>query len=289
MQQCFLHWEPLRRIICFPDPSTPSRLARIGKIHQSERGSSAQPMFEQTVPADQPALMRLSAFHRQRDKMPPTTAEVLSTRHSRLGESLMQDLMRFQREGRSTELLEVLAACVRHGRNLLINTQLDNTVLSFTVYPNDGQVRCELPMAQLFELPLDNMRVLDFEPPLLRPAGDPRVVGAHSTLAPLAPLLWELALRGSREELLPEIAGTAAYRISPGGDLRALDLSGSMAAAVLKLQRQTSSLREIASWPGFDRERAMRMLNGLYLMAALMISRSHPAATNDNWLSAQQA
>ena len=42
-------------------------------------------------------------------------------------------------------------------------------------------------------------------------------------------------------------------------------------------------LREIATWPGFDRERAMRMLNGLYLHAALMVSRTHPAAINDDW------
>ena len=29
---------------------------------------------------------------------------------------------------------------------------------------------------------------------------------------------------------------------------------------------------------GFDRGRAMRMLNGLYLHAALIVSRTHPAA-----------
>jgi hypothetical protein len=244
-------------------------------------------LFDHTLPAGQPALMRLSAFQRQRDDSSLSGGDALSTRHNRLGESLMQDLARFQREGRSTELLEVLAACVRHGRNLLIHAQLEDQVLTFTVYPHDGQVRCEMPLAQLFELPLDAMKVLDFEPPVVRPVDDRRMSPVGSRLAPLAPLLWELALRGSRDELLPEIAGTAAYRISPGGDLSALDLNGSMAVAVQKLQRQTCSLREIASWPGFDRERAMRMLNGLYLLAALMISRSHPAATNDNWYAAQ--
>ena len=34
---------------------------------------------------------------------------------------------------------------------------------------------------------------------------------------------------------------------------------------------------------GFDRARAMRMLNGLYLQAGLMVSRTHPAATNEGW------
>ena len=246
-------------------------------------------LFHHTIPADQSALMRLSAFQRQREAQTETAADVLSTRHSRLGESLMQDLTRFDREGRPAELLEVLAASVRHGRNLLVHVQLDDLVLALTVYPRDGQVRCELPLAQLFELPLDTLKVLDFEPPLVRPTNESRLLGAHSTLTPLGPLLWELSLRGARDELLPEIAGTAAYRISPGGNLHGLELSGSLDAAVQKLQRQTCSLREIASWPGFDRERAMRMLNGLYLLAALMISRSHPAATNDNWQAAQQA
>ena len=96
-------------------------------------------------------------------------------------------------------------------------------------------------------------------------------------------MLWELALRGSRDDLLPEIAGNAAYRIASGVDLRALKLVGSMGAAVQKLQRQTSSLRDIAQWPGFDRQRAMRMLNALYLQAGLMVSRTHPAATQDGW------
>ncbi len=99
-------------------------------------------------------------------------------------------------------------------------------------------------------------------------------------------MLWELALRGSRDQLLPEIAGSAAYRIAPGMDLRALQLTGTLASAAQKLQRNTCSLREIAAWSGFDRERAMRMLNGLYLQAGLMVSRTHPAATNDGWNSA---
>ena len=103
--------------------------------------------------------------------------------------------------------------------------------------------------------------------------------------SPLGRLLWELSLRGSRDELLPEIAGQAAYRITPTLDLSGLDLSGSLASACEKLKRHTTSLREIAEWPGFDRPRAMRMLNGLYLQAGLMVSRTHPAATNEGWFS----
>ena len=31
--------------------------------------------------------------------------------------------------------------------------------------------------------------------------------------------------------------------------------------------------------------RAARLLNGLYLQAGLMVSRTHPAATNEGWFS----
>ena len=102
---------------------------------------------------------------------------------------------------------------------------------------------------------------------------------------PLGPLLWELALRGAREELLPEIAGNAAYRIAPGVDLHGLNLTGSLATAVVRLQRATTNLREISDWPGFDRARATRLLNALYLQAGLMVTRTHPAATNEGWFS----
>jgi hypothetical protein len=142
-------------------------------------------------------------------------------------------------------------------------------------------------MAQFFDLQLTDLEVLRVEKahmqvPELNTLVTP-AVQAH--FAPLGKLLWELSLRGSRDELLPEIAGQAAYRITPTLDLSTLDLTGSLASACDKLKRQTTSLREISEWPGFDRPRAMRMLNGLYLQAGLMVSRTHPAATNEGWFS----
>ena len=56
-----------------------------------------------------------------------------------------------------------------------------------------------------------------------------------------------------------------------------------MAEAVRRLKRETTNLRAMAQWIGFDRERAMRVLNGLYLQSALIVSRTHPAATNEGW------
>ena len=44
-----------------------------------------------------------------------------------------------------------------------------------------------------------------------------------------------------------------------------------------------AAICEPAFWAGFDRERAMRLLNGLYLQSALMATRTHPAASSDVW------
>lgn len=56
-----------------------------------------------------------------------------------------------------------------------------------------------------------------------------------------------------------------------------------MSAAMFRQRRRTSRLRKIAGRVRFDRWRAMLILNGLYLQAGLMVSRTHPAATNGGW------
>ncbi len=248
-------------------------------------------MFESTLPVEAAGLMKVSDFRRHLDKIARDT-EVggATTRLSSLNPTLMQDLMRFDPSGPQDpglEALEVLAAAVRHARRLRLHLEHESRVLPVTVFPAEHQVYCPLPMARLLESRLSELRVLHVEPAQLRPLGerDELPLGEPHLYTALGPLLWELALRGSREELLPEIAGTAAYRVAPGADLGVLELSGTVAAAVARLRRETTNLREIAGWPGFDRARAMRMLNGLYLQAALMVSRTHPAATNEGWVS----
>jgi hypothetical protein len=243
--------------------------------------------FESTLPMGAAELMRASAFRRSIEDERLGDDDRITSRLSSLDPSLHQDLLRFEQKGRQSELLEVMAGAVRHSSAVTVHLQLQEHVVALTVFPVHRLVHCVLPMAQFLELQLTDLEVLRVEkahmevpdlPKLVQPA-----VQAH--FAPLGNLLWELSLRGSRDELLPEISGQAAYRITPTLDLRALDLSGSLASACERLQRQTTSLREIAEWPGFDRPRAMRMLNGLYLQAGLMVSRTHPAATNEGWFS----
>jgi hypothetical protein len=232
-------------------------------------------MFQSTQPNDS-ALMRISDYERQHGAA-RTQGEAGSTRLASLNPSLLQDLLRFEPgqapgSGLDTlELLGVMAAALRHDRALLIHLQLDYRVIPVTVRPAERQLLSPLPLAQLLELRLPDLRVLRVEPAAATPSP-----GLHASR--LSPLLWELALRGSREALLPEIAGVAAYRVTPGADLKALDLVGSLGAAVARLRQQAAPLRDIAAWPGFDRGRASRLLNGLYLQSALMVTRTHPSA-----------
>ena len=78
--------------------------------------------FEPTVPFGEPELPRASGFARylaELERGSPDGAP--STRLSSLSPSLAQDLMRFEQAGRAADLLEVLAACVRHARNLTVH------------------------------------------------------------------------------------------------------------------------------------------------------------------------
>jgi hypothetical protein len=238
-------------------------------------------MFPSTQPPDADPLMRLSEYQRQFQLS--THGEDSSagiTRLSALNPSLMQDLMRYDRQPRTGEgldVLEVLAAALRHNRALLLHLQIERRAFALTVRPQERLVWSPLTQSQLFELRFSELRVLRVEPALAIPAPDSPQAAAFQ-VSPLGTLLWELSLRGGRDKLLPEINGVASYRVAPGADLKELDLTGTLAAAVVRLRKETTPLRTIASWPGFDADRAVRMLNGLYLQAALMVSRTHPGA-----------
>ena len=209
---------------------------------------------------------------------------VAGTRLSSLDTSMMQDLLRFDRvggPGPGLEVLEVMAAALRHGRSLRVEMRHDAREVVWTVFPNQKLFHCQLSADSRRRLHLRRLRVERVEPARREPpAPDAKTPHIFS----LRPMLWDLALHGSRGDLLPEIAGPVAYRISPAGDLAALqrlEEGATLAAAVARLRRQTTALAELEAWPGFDRGRAQRLLNGLYLNSALMVSRTHPSAIQD--------
>jgi hypothetical protein len=140
-------------------------------------------------------------------------------------------------------------------------------------------------MADFLASNLEALQVLEVQPATLRPPGSSELarVGNPALYAPLGPVLWAVALRGSRGDLLPELSGQAAYRVAPGVSLGRLEVPGAMAACITRLRRQTCNLRDLAEWQGIGPQRAMRLLNALYLQSGLIVSRSHPAATNEGW------
>lgn len=244
-------------------------------------------MFESTIPFGEPELMRVSAFRSYLQELADASQGGVTSRLGSLGRSLMADLARFERDGGTTETIEVLAACVRHAKRATLHLQWGERVLPLTVFPQERLVHCPVGLDELLDKRLSELRVLYVEPALLRPPGEAEggPCGEAHLHHPLGPVLWELALRGLRNELLPEIAGPAAYRIAPGLDLSGLKANATLLAALARLRQQTTNLRDIAQWPGFDRSRAVRLLNALYLQGGLIVSRSHPDAISESWFS----
>jgi hypothetical protein len=231
-------------------------------------------------PSFDTVLPRVSDFHR---RLRQTSVDTLSPGgiHSSLDptldQSLLQDLQRFDVSARTEpglEVLEVVAASLRHGRALRLLVSHADLVLPLTVMPLERVVQAPLPLDQWDLLDWAGMKVLQVE------SATPHLPASHQ--APLGLVLWALALQGSRAQLLPEIEGPVAYRIAPSADFSGLHLTGLLAAAVARLRRQSTPLHELSAWPGLDADRATRLLNGLYLQSGLIITRSNPAAARSH-------
>lgn len=245
-------------------------------------------LFEPTIPFGEPELMRVSAFQRYlHEPGGPRARVVLDTasRQPGLSQSLLADLSRFEHRGQASEVLEVLAACVRHAQQVVIHLQMGESVVPLTVFAVERLVHCPISLEALLHQRPTELRVLHVEPAVLRPPGDEEMslVGEDQHYHSLRPVLWELALRSARSTLLPEIAGQVAYRVAPGIDLGALRVGGALLASIQRLQGERVTLREMADWPGLDTERAARLLNALYLQSGLIVSRTRPAGFGESW------
>lgn len=247
-------------------------------------------LFDSTIPFGEPELLKASTYQRYLEDLDSQSGPgVPGGRLSQLSPSLQADLGRFEQGGYSTETVEVVAACIRHSSRVTIYLQCASRVVPLTVFPDDRLVHCPMDMGELVERHLPALRVMHIEPAILRPPGDPQhdLVGEDRLHHPLTPLLWALALRGPRRELLSEIAGPAVYRVSPALDIEALPVTGALHGAIVRLRQQATSFGDIAAWPAFDRERAARLLNALYLQAGLIVSRSHPDAVRESWFGSK--
>jgi hypothetical protein len=238
-------------------------------------------MNEPTVFLRESRPMSISAFFDALPiRGPKPTPSAPQSELTTLTPSLLADLQRFERDGRRTEILEVLAAGVRHARPLSIRLQRPDGVWRLHVFPRQRLVSGTLDLQLLQAQALVSLKVLRVEPVGLRPslAPGPGQNDGQLLSRPLGPLLWHLALNGARTDLLPEIRGPAVYRASPGFALGELSMARHYRPALHKLRGGSISLHQLARHGGFGLERAQRLLNAMYLQSGLIVSRAHQDA-----------
>lgn len=228
---------------------------------------------------DDSTLWRISAYERMRAEsgqsgfVPLAGSTVLPT-------TLMSDLTQLERGQRSSEVLDVVAACMRHSDSALILLRHDGLVWPLTVFPRHSLYHLRRPILETLREGHHDLKVITVEPPGLRPPGDlmHERIGDAASYRPLPPLLWALALYAPRATLLDELSGRAAYRLAANFDPGAGAPSGALGASLRRLRVESAALPDIAGWPGMDRDRATRLLNAVYLQGGLMVLRTHPQA-----------
>ena len=233
-------------------------------------------------------LWRISDFRRARSEG-RFELEASLDRATLLPTTLLADLRRIRSDPMTSDVLEVIAACLRHHEPALLYLEQGQFVWPVTVFPREAlyhSPRSAEAMAATFAL--SQLRLVSAEPPGVRPPGSILVerVASPERYHPLAGLVWTVALHGPRAMLLSEINGRAAYRVVAANNARELPpLKGAISSTVSRLEQRSSSLGEMARWPGMSIERASRVLNALYLSGMLLVSRAHPAArdTSTGW------
>jgi hypothetical protein len=201
-----------------------------------------------------------------------------------LPSTLQAELYRLYSHADTNDVLEVMAACLRHRESALLHLALPPYVWSATLFPIQGLYHAAREVGDPVVLAgLGQSKLLSTERAGLRPPGHYMTerVASPEKYRPLSSLLWTMALHGPRSALLTEISGRSAYRLAPGRSEHRPVPGGALAPAVERLRRQAASLRDLSRWPGMSVERACRLLNALYLTDSLMTMRSHPQARRE--------
>lgn len=224
-------------------------------------------------------LWRVSAYERMRAQTGDSGFARLSG-ESTLPQTLAAELSQLQRAQASGDALEVVAACIRHRDSALLLVRHRELVWPLTLFPRDNLYHLPRSIIESLEQGARDLKVMSVEPPGLRPPGHVmhERIAASPGYRPLPLLLWTLALHAPRETLLDDIAGRAAYRLVSDFSPETGALSGALGPALKRLRGEIASLADMAGWPGMSRERAARLLNGVYLQGGLMVLRTHNAA-----------
>jgi hypothetical protein len=232
---------------------------------------------------DSSTLWRISAFQRAREAAQPDPFAG-DGRPTLLPTTLLADLQQLQGDPVNGDVLEVIAACVRHREAALLYLGYGAHVWPVTLFPREFVYHSPRDVSELGTgAGLATLTLISAEPPGVRPPGHAmhERVSSVERYRPLEALLWAVALHGPRAAILAEISGRAAYKLVSSGARDLPSSLGALGPAVTRLRQDAAPLRDIANWPGMSLSRASRLLNALYLTGALMISRSHPAANRE--------
>lgn len=223
-------------------------------------------------------LWRISAFEQRYRTQSSMPAGFGGTRVTT--SSLMGELDELQRRQVGRDVVEVLAACRRAQEQARLYLRLDDLVWPITVFPHSGVYYSRHDLLRTFEHGVRNLEIVAVEPSSVSEPGQRERERSEVAefFRPLRPALWSLAISSPTRGLLKEIAGTAAYRALRRLDAEGMSGSGAIRHAAHRLHTEAASLRHIAQWPGMTLERAIRLLNALYLTSNLMVTRSHPRA-----------
>jgi hypothetical protein len=227
---------------------------------------------------DDSTLWRISAYERMRLQRGGSVFAPLGET-TVLPTTMVAELRHLDSLHDGSDVLEVLAACVRHHQPALLCVRYEQFVWPVTVFPSEGVYHSPRDMALASDHGLAAVRLVSCEPTGLRPPGHymHERIGRADHYRPLKSLLWSVALMGPRGTLLNEIGGHAAYRSTLSNDMRPAT-TGALASAAERLRRESASVRDIGRWPGMSNERACRLLNALYLASGLIVMRTHRAA-----------
>lgn len=229
---------------------------------------------------DDTTLWRISAYERIREATGTSGFARLDGVPTMLPSTLLADLQTPEGLPRSGDVVEVMAACLRHREAALLYLRHEGLVWPITLFPARELYHAPRDLVGAGGTDLADLAVLAFEPPGLQPPGHWKHerIGHAEHYRPLEHLFWTVALKGPRAELLTEIDGPVAYRALRNAERATLLAPGAMGSAHDRLHRDAASLRDIAGWPGMSLERASRLLNALYLTTRLMVVRTHHAA-----------
>lgn len=177
------------------------------------------------------------------------------------------------------DLLLVIAGCIHLSMAVTVDLQQTRNRLVLCVDPQRQVFQCTARLHSLSSDELASLKLLQ----VAARAGvhEPVRVETRDFEAPdrpLPPLLWTLAMHGSRSALLPGLSESARYAIAPQWSRTGIPIDRTLLSVLDSMRLTPWTLPQLAARPELGGPRAKRLLNALQLLCALDTRVSGPSA-----------